>query len=340
MGVINTEVNALLERPAIFADLINGLLHGGQQVLRPEDLTPLPLRQGIVVEEDGRRKAVEKTGDVRMKAENDIYAVTFFDETQAKVDYRMPVRNMLYDALEYHRQLQELEKGHRERGELKSPEQLLSGITREDRLRPVVNLVLYMGENWDGSRSLHEMLNLNRENERVKELLPYIADYPLNIVPVRAIENPENYKSCLQQIFTMLKLNQDKTKLFDYVKTHRDELSRMDSVEISAAFAMMGARKRLKELVGRREKGEEIGMISALEELILDGEKRGEILGEKRGEKRGEKQGEALLAALNIRLLEENRLDDLRRASSDRTYRRALYAEFGISRDTLPENTV
>ena len=94
MGVINTEVNAMLERPAIFADLVNGLLHGGEQVLRPEDLTPLPLRYGVIVEEDGRRRAVEKTGDVRMKAENDVYSVTFFDETQAKVDYGMPARNM------------------------------------------------------------------------------------------------------------------------------------------------------------------------------------------------------------------------------------------------------
>ncbi len=155
MGIINTEVNAMLERPAIFADLVNGLLHGGEQVLKPEDLTPLPLRYGVIVEEDGRRKAVERTGDVRMRAENDVYSVTFFDETQAKVDYGMPVRNMLYDALEYRRQVQEMEKGHRERRELKSPE----------------------------------------------ELLPFVADYRLNIIPVRAIKEPENYKSCLHTFF-------------------------------------------------------------------------------------------------------------------------------------------
>ncbi len=335
MGVIDTEVNAMLERPAVFADLINGLLHGGEQVLRPEDLTPLPLRYGVIVEEDGRRKAVEKTGDVRMKAENDIYSVAFFDETQTKVDYGMPVRNMLYDALEYHRQVQELEKGHRERGELKSSEELMSGIRKEDRLRPVVNLVLYLGKEWDGSRSLHEMLGVDRENEKVKELLPFVADYRLNIVPARAIKDPENYKSCLQHIFYMLKLNEDKKKLYGYVNAHREELNRMDSVEISAAFAMLGEQKRLRKLVSRQKKeGKEISMCKAIDDLILDGEKRGREQGRKQGRKQGErigeKRGQERLARLII-VLSENHKDDLIiKAASDSAFRRKLFKEYNL----------
>ena len=327
MGVINTEVNAMLERPAVFADLVNGLLHGGEQVLKPEDLTPLPLRYGVIVEEGGRRKAVEKTGDVRMKAENDIYSVSFFDETQVKVDYGMPVRNMLYDALEYRRQMQELEKEHREKGELKSPEELLSGITKEDRLRPVVNLVLYLGKEWDGSRSLHKMLALDRENEKVKELLPYVADYRLNIIPVRAIKDPESYKSCLQHIFYMLRFNEDKEKLYEYVNSHREELDRMDSVEMAAAFAMLGEQKRLKKLVSRQKKeGKETGMCKAIDDLILDGEKRGREQGEKIGEKRGQER----LARLIV-VLSENHKDDLIiKAASDSAFRRKLFKEYNI----------
>ena len=327
MGVINIEVNAMLERPAVFADLVNGLLHGGEQVLRPEDLTPLPLRYGVIVEEDGRRRAVEKTGDVRMKAENDIYSVTFFGEAQTKVDYGMPVRNMLYDALEYHRQVREMEKGHRERGELKSSEEMMSGVTKEDRLRPVVNLVLYMGKEWDGSKSLHEMLRVNRENEEVKELLPFVADYRLNIVPVRAIQNPESYKSCLQHIFYMLRFNEDKEKLYNYVNTHREELDRMDSVEMSAAFAMLGERKRLRKLVSRQKKeGKEIGMCKAIDDLILDGEKRGREQGERIGEKRGQERLARLIVALS-----ENHKDDLIiKAASDRTFRRKLFKEYNL----------
>ena len=339
MGVINTEVNAMLERPAVFADLVNGLLHGGKQVLRPEDLTPLPLRYGVIVEEDGRRRAVEKTGDVRMRAENDIYSVTFFDETQAKVDYGMPVRNMLYDALEYRRQVRELEKGHRERGELKSSEELMSGIMKEDRLRPVVNLVLYLGKEWDGSQSLHELLGVDRENEKVKELLPFVADYRLNIIPVRAIKDPENYKSCLQYIFYMLRFNEDKEKLYNYVNTHREELDRMDSVEMSAAFAMLGEQKRLRKLVNQQKKeGKEIGMCKAIDDLILDGEKRGREQGERIGEKRGrekgerigEKRGQERLARLIVVLAENHKDDLIIKAASDRVFRRKLFKEYNL----------
>ena len=335
MGVINTEVNAMLERPAVFADLINGLIHRGEQVLKPEDLTPLPLRHGVIVEKDGRRRAIEKTGDVRMKAENDVYSVTFFDETQTKVDYGMPVRNMLYDALEYRRQMQELEKNHREKGELRSSEELMSGITKEDRLRPVVNLVLYLGKEWDGSRSLHEMLGVDRESEKVKELLPLVADYRLNIIPVRAIKDPKNYKSCLQHIFYMLRFNEDKEKLYRYVSTHREELDRMDSVEMSAAFAMLGEQKRLRKLVSRQKReGKEIGMCKAIDDLILDGEKRGreqgERIGERRGEKRGEERGQERLARLIV-VLSENHKDDLIiKAASDRAFRRKLFKEYNL----------
>ncbi len=319
MGIINTEVNALLERPAIFADLVNGLLHGGEQVLKPEDLTPLPLRYGVVVEEDGRRRAVEGTGDVRMKVENDIYAVTFSGETQAESDYTMPVRGMLYDALEYSRQLRELEKSHKEENDLKTSAEFLSGIRREDRLRPVVNLVLYLGKEWEGSRSLHEMLALDREDERVKELLPYISDYRVHVIPVREIEEPGRYKTCLQHIFHMLRLNQDKKELYQYVKDHREELGEMDRVEMTAALALLGEQKRLRELLRQQEEeGKETDMCKAIDDLILDGKKEGEKIGETR------------MARL-IMALSENQKDDLiLKAASDSALRNELYREYQI----------
>ena len=58
----------------------------------------------------------------------------------------------------------------------------------------------------------------------------------LNIVLVREIKDPENYKSCLQYIFYMLRFNEDKEKLYGYVGTHIEELDRMDSVENVGLF--------------------------------------------------------------------------------------------------------
>ena len=129
----------------------------------------------------------------------------------------------------------------------------------------------------------------------------------------------------------------------------------MDSVEISAAFAMLGEQKRLRKLVNRRKKeGKEIGMCKAIDDLILDGEKRGEErgreqgerIGEKRGreqgerigEKRGREQGERIgekrgqerLARLIVELSQNHRDDLIIKAASDSALRRKLFREYDL----------
>ncbi len=137
----------------------------------------------------------------------------------------------------------------------------------------------------------------------------------------------------------MLRLNEDKEKLYEYVSSHREELDQMDRVEMAAAFAMLGEQKRLKKLVGQQKKsGEEIGMCKAIDDLILDGEKRGEERGEKRGreqgerigEKRGEKRGQERLARLIVVLSENHRDDLIIKAASDSALRRKLFREYNI----------
>ena len=48
------------------------------------------------------------------------------------------------------------------------------------------------------------------------------------------------------------------------------------------------------------------------------------------GEERGEARGEKRLNLLNKKLLDDNRLDDLRRSIEDETYRKKLYKEYNI----------
>lgn len=63
---------------------------------------------------------------------------------------------------------------------------------------------------------------------------------------------------------------------------------------------------------------------------IAIGEKRGISIGEQRGEKRGREKMADEINQLNSILLEQNRIDDLKRAVSDADYQRQLMAEFGI----------
>ena len=87
-------------------------------------------------------------------------------ENQDEVHYAMPVKNMVYDALEYAGQVRKAASSHRNAKDAKehSAGEYLSGVYKEDRLVPVITLVVFFsaGE-WDGPMSLHEMLNVQDE---------------------------------------------------------------------------------------------------------------------------------------------------------------------------------
>ena len=71
------------------------------------------------------------------------------------------------------------------------------------------------------------------------------------------MQEPERFRSCLQYIFSMLKYNSDKQKLYQYVHAHEKELEQMDGVEKRAAVVMLGGQKKLERLLKREGKGEE-----------------------------------------------------------------------------------
>lgn len=80
---------------------------------------------------------------------NAIYLVLGI-ENQSKIHYAMVVKNMVYDSLHYAKQVMEATKSHK--GEKLSGDEFLSGFTKEDKLIPVITLVLYFGaEEWDGA---------------------------------------------------------------------------------------------------------------------------------------------------------------------------------------------
>ena len=173
----------------------------------------------------GKLTALERTGDVRMEAEFETYSVLFANETQAGVHYAMPVRNMLYDALEYVKQIQDKEKQHKERGDKLTGDEFLSGMTKEERLKPVVTTILYTGDEWDGTESLHELLEIDDSDERTEELKRYIPEYRVNLIHAGKIEDAGKFRTCLQHIFNMLKYRKDKTELKNYIEKHKIEIS-------------------------------------------------------------------------------------------------------------------
>jgi hypothetical protein len=68
---------------------------------------------------------------------------------------------MLYDSLRYYNQCKILTNQHRKIKDLKNADELLSGLSKADRIKPVITLVLYYGEkDWDGPVKLSDMMDV------------------------------------------------------------------------------------------------------------------------------------------------------------------------------------
>ncbi len=352
MAEQNLYVNQLLSDPVYFADLCNGLLFDGRPIIAAGDLTPARDQSGIVyADRNGVKKVLERRRDVAMYLKGGPLLSVVALENQANVHYAMPVRSMLYDALDYTDQVQNLQRAHQEQEDSLDSSEFLSGIRREDRLIPVITLVLYWGNSeWDGCQNLHALLGLGCDDPISRRLADFIPDYRINLIQMSKFEDPARFRTHLQQIFSMLKCNRDKQALYQYVQEHREDLDHMDGAAKMALLSVIGEQKRLQKLLEKAEQKEEWSMSQAIDELIADGEKRGLELGEKRGlelgekrglelgekrglelgEKRGLELGEKRLSSLLRRLMSEDRLDLVRQVLDDPAVRRQLYKRYNL----------
>ena len=160
----------------VFADGFNHIIYQGRKVIEPQNLKELDTAKVIIpYGADGAEVPYQKYRDVfkilrAMKDENAVYLLLGV-ENQSTVHYAIPVKNMVYDSQEYASQVQKSESSHREALQKEAPNEkkpapaeFLSGFYREDRLLPIITVVVYFGaDSWDAPRSLHEMLVVQDE---------------------------------------------------------------------------------------------------------------------------------------------------------------------------------
>ena len=187
MGNIDAESKKYMSDNARFADAFNYFIYDGKHVVDPKALSPLDPTEIVVPYGNETRVPVQKYRDVlklwrAMTDGKNIYAV-LGSENQANVHYAMPVKNGLYDFMNYAKQVEEAKKSYQhqnkdqEKVRLTSAE-FLSGFRKDDRLIPVITLAIYFGvSDWDGPMSIHEMLNTKDE-----QLLQFLPDYRINLI--------------------------------------------------------------------------------------------------------------------------------------------------------------
>ena len=284
MSKKDTVTKAFMRENTVFADAFNYLIFGGKQVIQPEhlqELDPTELIQLTVKGKKLQNEAVQKYRDILkaaviMEDENADYLLLGI-ENQTEVHYAMPVRNMIYDALQYGNQVSTIAAQHAKEKNAATPAEFISGFHKSDKLRPVITLVVHFGADpWDGATSLQEMMDLPRE-----EMRAFIQDYKIHLIDPAAIEPEEleKFSSSLREVLGCIKYSNDKEKLSSFIKNN----TRM-TLEINAARVIQAITKVTVDL---SEETEDVDMCKAIEDMMQDSRAEGLAEGMEKGKTEG-----------------------------------------------------
>lgn len=290
MGMADTVTKQYMRENAVFADAFNFLLYEGENVIQPEKIKELDTTELTIpftVDNVGNQQTetVQKYRDIlkmtTVMTDDTAAYVLLGVESQTDVHYAMPVRNIIYDALQYGKQVTEISARNRKKGN-QTKREFLSGFHKDDKLIPVITLVIHFGaDKWDAPMSLHEMMAVTDKN-----LLKHIPDYRIKLIDPAQIEAAEmdKFQTSLREVLCYIKYSKDADMFAQYMKNNQ----RMEQLELNAAQVIREVTNtkfqipKGKEVVNvceavevlmdrRKNEGIQQGKLSLLQDLINDG---------------------------------------------------------------------
>lgn len=295
MGKADVAVNQWLGDNERFAGLYNGVVFGGRQVIKPEELENLDRETDILLtDKSGKTKGIERRRDIIKRWKKGADLAILACESQERIHYAMPVRCMLYDGLTYTDQIRELRRRYGKNCKEKNApyltaEEYLSGFRKDDVIYPVITLVFYYNEKkWDGAVDLYEMF-AGGEDPMIKDALrQYIPDYRMNLIDAGHMEEAqlEKFGADLQQVLGMLKYRDRRKELQGYIQKNEKYFSSIDVETYQVLCSFLNMENGIKEVEDMR-KEERINMCQALEEWYQDAVEEGREEGRETGRHEG-----------------------------------------------------
>lgn len=300
MGEQDITQKTLLAHNDVFADILNALLFGGEQVVKADELTDAQSFSQYKATE-GNLRAQER--DVAKKWNRGTICLSLFGlENQTKRDKTMPLRVIGYDGASYR-------------------EQAKSG-----RQYPVITLVLYFGteQKWQTPKSLKESLEIDSRIEK------FVSDYTLNIFNLAWLtdEQINSFRGDFKIVAEYLRAvrvgeaQEWERQKIEYVEEICDLLKAISNDDI-----FDGMRDFIVET--QREKGG-FQMSEFVQKMISRGRNEGIPIGIERGRSEGIAFATNRMTSLMTALYSKGRDDDVKRAFSDSAYMEQLYSEFNL----------
>ncbi len=308
MGEIDKVTRDYIKNPVVVADVFNYIAYNGEKVIKPDNLTRVDTNSLVEIYDNleisdydnsfsckrgtaSKKKSVTHFIDryrdaISMlsiaKDDKAIYALLGI-EAQSHINYAMPVRNMLYDAIQYAVQINDLTNLHKTNKDRINGNEFLSGMLKEDKLKPVITLVVYFGtEEWDGARKLSDLLEETDDNLKL-----FIQDYELTIINPLTMEDEEfdKFSTDLGIVLKLIKYSSNKKMLLNMTQGEENFgiLSRQGARVLCASIGFdMDITE--DEMEGKK-------MCKALAELIEDGKNEGKEIGIAEGKEIGIAEG-------------------------------------------------
>lgn len=282
MGKEDVYESDYLENAEIFADLVNGILYHGEQVVKPEELQ----------EQDGELRSilgesVKKMIRDKVKLWNGTVIAVFAVENQTRVDYHMVIRAMLAESMAYDKQWKsrkaklEAEKESSKEDKELTTDEFISGMRKDDKFIPVITIVVYYGreKSWDGAKTLYELLEVEGHEERI---LPFVSNYRLNVFDYHDYDSFEQFHSELQSVFEILRYSTDKEILAEKLEQHKKQYGKLSNQAKMLLMKLIKLKKMPDVKKRELEKGE-FDMGNAFDDWWEEGWMKGKTEGKIEG---------------------------------------------------------
>lgn len=299
MGRENNIINSYLATPDKFEDFFNAVCFEGAEIIYPECLSETSEKYDISPAENPnngeRMQKEERIRDIKKLYNGGNVLRVLAIENQSYIDYTACVRNMQYDAMEYAGQLKLLKTAYKGKNKivtrLAEQSEVLSGVSKSDRLHPAYTIWFYYGEEkWNGPKSLKDMMDFGDDADGMSE---FFNDYKLNLICLDEMEDFNIFHTQLRQLLRAMKLRKDKAGL-RMLMDNNDEFRHLDADTVEAMSVML----HLPEIWNKRENymsmnedREEYDMCQAMREICEEERNIGFSEGMKYGIEQGVDRG-------------------------------------------------
>ena len=229
MGVKDQGLQEYLRDNERFADLVNGTLFAGKQIIKASYLKEVQRKKRVscqlqtIGSNTHKIKSSDENGVkfIYLERERDFLRlhdkpgcrVLLACEAESRANYEMPVRCFTYDGVEYTDQLKS-RKRNRKRGKHRKRRPLV----------PVFHQVLYLGEErWQSKKKLQEMMEIPEEVGEFSSLLP---EYDICMADIHE-QNPQLFHTEWRDIFSLMSHSRKKEELKKYIEDNKIEIQKL-----------------------------------------------------------------------------------------------------------------